>query len=754
MVPTNLSFHRWRLTAFLYAVILAFNLSSHSALAQSLITIGPIDDGRVTARNKVWLLDANIATTFRLFGSQDLSGFGNLSLTESNTFCDNTRITTVPLTAGASNLIAEATVSVAYEPGRFFVCLDDEHQGAGDLIEFEIVPTYIPEEESEDLPVWVRACFIALLLCLSGLFSGLNLGLMALDTKELEVVMKVGDVKERGYAKKIYPLRKRGNLLLCTVLLGNVLVNNVLTILLDTLVGGVFAIVGATFGIVVFGEIIPQAICTRHGLRVGALTIPLIKFFMAVTFILAYPISRILDKTLGDELGTVFNRKHLVEMLKVQDELNDLDKEEVEIVTGALTYAERDVRDIMTVLEDVYMLPINSVLDFKTISGIFAAGHSRIPVYNEQRENIVGILYMKELAFVDPDDATELSTIIKFYKHSLQYVDDDTKLDTLLELFIKGRSHLVVVQKIVDPEDGRDKYHKNVGVATLEDVIEEIIQTEIVDETDVISDNRNKQKVTSINSMVTGLYPKELEGPEGSQLNNVQPVLTEQMALAAFTFLSANVAGFNDETILSRSVMKKLIERPECHLAIDSDSSEQKRELFTLGQQVNTFVLVLEGRVKVTVGQENFGFDAGPFSTLGTSSVSTTVGGSVPADFTAKVSSTEATLLVVPRTLYVEASKASQIEKTTKETPRSERKAFNTASTVSSASIVRRTESEPQQMQDRLVISPRQAAVIETRDVQDPEHFNVVVQNPTADLSMPIEGSDPEDPLIKVESIV
>lgn len=67
-----------------------------------------------------------------------------------------------------------------------------------------------------------------------------------------------GTPEEQGYAKKIMPIRARGNLLLCTVLLGNVLVNSTLTILLDGLTGGLGAILGSTFGIVVFGEIIPQ----------------------------------------------------------------------------------------------------------------------------------------------------------------------------------------------------------------------------------------------------------------------------------------------------------------------------------------------------------------------------------------------------------------------------------------------------------------------------------------------------------------
>ena len=83
---------------------------------------------------------------------------------------------------------------------------------------------------------------------MSGLFSGLNLGLMSLDPMELKIVEKSGSKEEQKFAKKIYPVRAKGNFLLCTLLLGNVLVNNTLTILLNDLVSGLMAVIGSTAG--------------------------------------------------------------------------------------------------------------------------------------------------------------------------------------------------------------------------------------------------------------------------------------------------------------------------------------------------------------------------------------------------------------------------------------------------------------------------------------------------------------------------
>ena len=110
------------------------------------------------------------------------------------------------------------------------------------------------------IPLWAQIMILLILLCFSALFSGLTLGLMSLNLTGLEIVMAGDDPKAAKYAEKLYPLRKQGNLLLCTLLLGNTFVNAVMAIFTADIFDGVLGAIISTGLILIFGEIIPQAL--------------------------------------------------------------------------------------------------------------------------------------------------------------------------------------------------------------------------------------------------------------------------------------------------------------------------------------------------------------------------------------------------------------------------------------------------------------------------------------------------------------
>lgn len=121
---------------------------------------------------------------------------------------------------------------------------------------------------------------VILLIILSALFSGLTLSLLSLDKGDLKRKASLGNKD----AKKVYAVRKSGNLLLCTLLMGNVAVNSTVAIFLGNIASGVVAGLIATGLIVIFGEIIPQAAFSRHALKVGAHTAWLVRIFIVIFF--------------------------------------------------------------------------------------------------------------------------------------------------------------------------------------------------------------------------------------------------------------------------------------------------------------------------------------------------------------------------------------------------------------------------------------------------------------------------------------
>ncbi|XP_062913267.1 metal transporter CNNM4-like [Mobula hypostoma] len=462
------------------------------------------------------------------------------------------------------------------------------------------------------LPLWLHIILTMLLLALSGIFSGLNLGLMALDPMELRIVQNCGSDSERRHAKSIEPVRRQGNYLLCSLLLGNVLVNSTLTVLLDALLGsGWVTVMTSTIGIVILGEIVPQALCSRHGLAVGAKTIVLTKFFMILTFPLSFPISKFLDLILGQEIGKVYSREKILEMLKVTGPYNGLDKEELNMIQGALELRSKTVEDVMTPIHDCYMVNKDAILDFSTMSEIMETGYTRIPVYEQEKSNIVDILYVKDLAFVDPDDCVPLKTITKFYNHSLHFVFYDTRLDTMLEEFKKGKSHLAIVQKVNSEGEG-DPFYEVLGLVTLEDVIEEIIKSEILDESDLYTDNRSKKKAVH--------YGKKRDySAFKPDVNEVQIKVSPQLLLAAHRFLSTEVSHFS-AAHFSEKILLRLLKHPDVISEIKFDEDNKyspDHYLYIRGRPVDYFVLILQGKVETEAGKEDMKFETGPFSYYG-----------------------------------------------------------------------------------------------------------------------------------------
>lgn len=310
-----------------------------------------------------------------------------------------------------------------------------------------------------------------ILIVFSALFSGLTLGLLSLDTSTLRRRAKHGDAD----AAKVFPLRARGNLLLTTLLLGNVAVNTTLSIFLGSIAPGVVAGLIATSLIVVFGEIIPQSVFSRHGLWFGARTAWFTRFVLVIFYPVAYPISKTLDYFLGNELPTIYSKSELMEIISEHEdsEHSQIDADEERILHGALQFSHLRVREVMTPTENVVSCDENQRLNDDFFEIVAENGFSRIPVYSGDKNNIVGMLYAKDL-LIEDEDISVKQTEEAFDKNFIT-VRPDQLLDAVLAKMLKTKQHLAVV---------RSKNEQFLGVISLEDIIEEIIQQEIEDEDD------------------------------------------------------------------------------------------------------------------------------------------------------------------------------------------------------------------------------------------------------------------------------
>lgn len=315
----------------------------------------------------------------------------------------------------------------------------------------------------------IEYIILGVLLMMSALFSGLTLGIMSLSTSELK---RKADLHDKD-AIEVYPIRKNGNLLLTTLLIGNVAVNAAVSIFLSSITSGIVAGLIATSLIVIFGEILPQAVFSRFALSFGARFVWFVKGAMILLYPVAAPIAWALDKALGEELSTVYTKGELLKIVEEHSTSHDsdVDKDEARIIKGALTFSERTVVQIMTPREKISAIEQSRVIDEALLTQLEDVRFSRIPVFDGSFDTVVGILLVKDL--INPK--LHGQKVEDIMSDSINFVNEHVRLDDTLSMFTKARQHLFIVQ---------NDENRVVGVISLEDVLEEIMRTEIVDEHD------------------------------------------------------------------------------------------------------------------------------------------------------------------------------------------------------------------------------------------------------------------------------
>ncbi|KAK9400906.1 metal transporter CNNM2 [Crotalus adamanteus] len=174
-----------------------------------------------------------------------------------------------------------------------------------------------------------------------------------------------------------------------------------------------------------------------------------------------------------------------------------------------------------------------------------------------------------------------------------------------------GKSHLAIVQRVNNEGEG-DPFYEVLGIVTLEDVIEEIIKSEILDETDLYTDNKTKKKVAHRERKQDFSAFKQTD-------SEMKVKISPQLLLAMHRFLATEVEAFGPSQ-MSEKILLRLLKHPNVIQELKYDDKNKKAPEYYLYQRnkpIDYFILILQGKVEVEAGKEGMKFEAGAFSYYG-----------------------------------------------------------------------------------------------------------------------------------------
>lgn len=321
---------------------------------------------------------------------------------------------------------------------------------------------------------------LIVLIVFSALVSGSEVALFSLTPTEKDLINN----SEAKTHERVRFLLIKPKKLLATILIANNFINIAIILLSTITIGNIFNLelipdwanfliqaIGITFIILLFGEVIPKVYATKHALNLACfMSTPLnilVKVFSPISFMLVSS-TKLIDKRVKRKSHDI-TVEELSHALDLTDDITN-DNEEHKILKGIVKFGETNVSEVMKAR--VKVIAVEKQTPFtQIIETILNCGHSRIPVYDETFDKILGVLYIKDLIpHISKGDDFDWLPMIR----SPFFVPENKKLDDLLKEFQEKKIHLAIVV---------DEYGGTSGIITLEDVIEEIVG-EISDEFD------------------------------------------------------------------------------------------------------------------------------------------------------------------------------------------------------------------------------------------------------------------------------
>ncbi len=329
-----------------------------------------------------------------------------------------------------------------------------------------------------DINTFNIVILLILLIIASGFFSGSEVALFSFDSKRLKEVKKTNKYLglSLGY------LIDNPRLLLVTILIGNTLVDVWASVIFVTLAKDIaksfnwdlnivlsIQILTLTLIILIFGEIIPKILATRFNLTfVKVIGIPL--YWVSI---LLYPITKIITELIKistarlkiDKSSTAILSNELTDLANLGVEAGTIEEEEQELIYGIVSFKSVSVREVMTPRVDIAAISTENTFE-ELIQTINDSGHSRIPLFEGNLDNIIGIIYAKDLLpFLIDEKEKENVSLVKIARKPM-FIPESKMINDLMREFQSKNMHVGIVV---------DEYGGTAGLVSLEDILEEIV---------------------------------------------------------------------------------------------------------------------------------------------------------------------------------------------------------------------------------------------------------------------------------------
>ena len=345
---------------------------------------------------------------------------------------------------------------------------------------------------------------LIILLALSAFFSSNETALMAVNKIRLRTLADEGNKRA---AKVLDIVENHTSKMLSAILIGNNLVNITASSLATSLAysfGGYMisiATAALTVAILIFGEITPKNYATLNAEKITLRYIPVLSFFMTIMtpFIFIIDLfSRIFMKLLrvdSDAANKAMTEEELRTIVDVSHEDGVIESDEKKMIYNVFDLGDADAKDIMVPRVNVTFADVNST--YEELIDIFREDRfTRLPVYEDTQDNIVGIINMKDLLLYDPDERFDIRSFLRKPHFTYEYKD-------ISELLVEMRESTFNIAIVLD------EYGEMTGLITLEDILEEIVG-DILDEYDEDEITIRAQKDNSL--IIDGLaYLEDVE---------------------------------------------------------------------------------------------------------------------------------------------------------------------------------------------------------------------------------------------------